>query len=240
MFCLEFIYFDQTVVYMRAENHNLHVSENVRLLGAYIQSDMKWISHVRNNRNSVLHSLNQRHGALKKIAMAASFKSRLTIANGIFMSKLVFMLPLWAGCSDYLVKALQVCQNDAARTVTKRGRYVSVRQILKECGWRSEKQEMFYHTVLLIHKVLVQKSPLYLHSRLTADGPYHYRTRYADTSSIRQSSSFQTSLSLCKESFRWRGVTNYEQLPQTLREIENLNLFKKKLDCWVKENIPTT
>ena len=225
---------------MLAENYVVRVSESERLLGAYIQSNMKWLDHVRNNRSSVLQSLNKRHGALKKIASVASFKSRLTIANGIFMSKLVFMIPLWAGCSDYLVKALQICQNDAARTVTKHGRYVPVQKILKECGWRSVKQEMVYHSVLMIHKILIQKSPSYLHSRLTADGSYYYRTRQADTSSIRQSSSFQTSLSLCKDSFRWRGVSHYEQLPHTLREIGNIGLFKKKLDCWVKENIPTT
>ena len=225
---------------MLAENYVVRVSESERLLGAYIQSNMKWLDHVRNNRSSVLQSLNKRHGALKKIASAASFKSRLTIANGIFMSKLVFMIPLWAGCSDYLVKALQICQNDAARTVTKHGRYVPVQKILKECGWWSVKQEMVYHSVLMIHKILIQKSPSYLHSRLTADGSYYYRTRQADTSSIRQSSSFQTSLSLCKDSFRWRGVSHYEQLPHTLREIGNIGSFKKKLDCWVKENIPTT
>ena len=225
---------------MLAENHVIRVSESERLLGAYIQSNMKWLDHVRNNRSSVLQSLNKRQGALKKIASVASFKTRLTIANGIFMSKLVFMIPLWAGCSDYLVKALQICQNDAARTVTKHGRYVPVQKILKECGWRSVKQEMVYHSVLMIHKILIQKSPSYLYSRLTADGSYYYRTRHADTSSIRQSRSFQTSLSLCKNSFRWRGVSHYEQLPHTLREIGNISSFKKKLDCWVKENIPTT
>ena len=198
---------------------------------------MKWNDNIRDNKNALLHSLNFRLGGLKKIASAACFKTRLAVANGIFMSKLTFMIPLWAGCSDYLVKALQVSQNNAARFVTRHGKSVSVKQLLKECGWRSVKQEIFYHSVLLVHKILLHQSPSYLHSQITADGNYQYGTRAASVSSIRQSQSFRTNLTLCKDSFRWSAVASYEQLPQNLREMENICAFKKNLNLWVKENI---
>ena len=224
----------QTEVIIRAENNVIRSTESERLLGAYINSNLKWNDHIRDNGNSMLYSLNHRHGALKQIAKAAAFKTRLTIANGIFMSKLTFMISLWAGSADFLIKSLQVCQNSVARTVTRHGRSVSVKQILKECGWRSVKQEIFYHTALMIHKILLQKSPSYLYDQLTADGTYGYVTRRACSSSIRQSKSFTTNLSLCKNSFRWRGVSCYEQLPSSLRAIESINHFKKELDCWLE------
>ena len=218
----------QTEVVINAENNVIRSTASERLLGAHINCNMKWNDHIWDNENSMLISLNQRHGALKKIVKAASFKTRLTIANGIFMSKLTFMMPLWAGCSDYLVRALQVCQNNVARTVTRHERSVSVKQILKECGWRSVNQEIFYHTALLIHKILLQKSPSYLYDQLTADGSYGYPTRRASSSSIRQSKSFKTSLTLCKKSFRWCGVSFYEKLPSSLREIQNVKSFQEK------------
>ena len=82
-------------VTIQAQNHIVRASETERLLGIYIQSNMKWTEHVRDSKFSVLQSLNVRHSALKAIASVASFKSRLTVANGIFMSKLTFTIPLW-------------------------------------------------------------------------------------------------------------------------------------------------
>ena len=154
------------------------------------------------------------------------------------MSKLIFMIPLWAGCQGFLINALQVCQNKAARSVTKHDMSIPVQQLLKECGWRSVRQEMQYHTILQVHKTLVQKNPVYLHSKLTADGSYAYRTRKTSTSSIRQSQAFKTKLSLCKDSFRWRGAALYESLPWELRGQQKMGIFKKKLDIWVRNNVP--
>ena len=198
---------------------------------------MKWVEHVRDNKCSIIQSLNGRLTALKKVAKVANFKTRLSVANGIFMSKLNFMMPLWAGCPDYLINGLQVCQNDAARIITKHDRAIPVKQLLKECGWRSVRQEMFYHTALLVHKIMSKKSPQYLYSTITADGSYGYDTRSSSFSSIRRGASFRTGLTLYTESFKWRGVAAYETIPASLRKIESIKLFKKELDSWVKKNI---
>ena len=216
----------------------IEVSQTERLLGAYIHQNMKWVEHIRNNKFSLIHSLNSRIGALKKVAKVASFKTRLSVANGIFMSKLNFMIPLWAGCAEYLASALQVCQNHAARIVTKHDKNIPVKQLLNECGWRSVRQEMYYHTAVLVHRIITQRRPTYLYSQLTADGSHGYQTRSSTTSNIRQSTSFNTSLTLCKESFKWRGAACYEGLPGSIRSIKNIKLFKKELDSWVRNNIP--
>ena len=106
------------------------------------------------------------------------------------------------------------------------------------CGWRSVRQERYYHTLLLVHKIILQKAPQYLYSRLTADGSYNYMTRSSSTSSIRRCKSFNTSLALCKDSFKWRGVDWYEALPLCLRSVHNVATFKLNLNSWIKINIP--
>ena len=141
------------------------------------------------------------------------------------MSKMIFMIPLWAGCQEFLINALQVIQNKAARNVTKHDMSTPVQQLLKECGWRSVRQEIHYHIILQVHKTLVQRNPMYLYSKLTADGSYAYRTRQNSTISIRQSQAFKTKLTFCKESFWWRGTAWYENLPWDLRGEYKLKLF---------------
>ena len=43
-----------------------------RLLGAYVHENLKWVEHVQNNKCSVIHSLNARYGALRKVAKFAN------------------------------------------------------------------------------------------------------------------------------------------------------------------------
>ena len=85
---------------------------------------MKWGEHVLNNDvlnndESLVRSLNTRVGALKKVSKVANFTNRKMIADGIFMSKLVYLIPLRGGSAKYLIKSLQTLQNKAARAVTK-------------------------------------------------------------------------------------------------------------------------
>ena len=68
------------------------------------------------------------------------------------MSKLIYLMPVWMGCDDYLVKALQVCQNKVARLVKKLDRYTLIKVLIQQCGWTPDRQLMTYHSLLLLHK----------------------------------------------------------------------------------------
>ena len=77
-------------------------------------TDMRWDEHILESDKSLVRALNMRLGALKKFSCVASFKTRKSIANGIFMSKLIYLMPLWSGCEEYLVPTSgpeQSCQN---------------------------------------------------------------------------------------------------------------------------------
>jgi hypothetical protein len=97
-------------------------SKSEKLLGGIIKQNLKFTEHIQDNDESMLKTLNKRLGALKKVAKSASFKSRKMIANGIIMSKLIYLIPLWSGCETYLLNSLQVVQNKAARVVTRCGK----------------------------------------------------------------------------------------------------------------------
>ena len=113
--------------------------------------------------------------ALKKLAINAPFKTRLMAANSVFISVLTYLIPLWGASEGYLMKALQVVQNKAARCVTKATWFTATRQILKQCGWMSIMQLAFYHTVLTMYKMLRSGNPMFLRNKLSRDFPYPTR-----------------------------------------------------------------
>ena len=42
----------------------------------------------------------------------------MTLANGLVISKICYLIQFWGGCEDYLFHSLQVKMNRAARSVT--------------------------------------------------------------------------------------------------------------------------
>ena len=206
-----------------------------QLLGIHIQDDLKWTEYIINNDKSLLKQLTSRLNALRMICGVASFKVRLMIANGIFCSKLIFQISLWGGAEDYLLKALQVVQNKAARFVSRRGKYTPITELLRQCGWLSVKQLVFYHSVLQIYKTIITTYPKYINSKLATQFPYN--TRLAESDSVRMGPEFKCKLELTEKSFMSRATISYNQLPSELRKITKLEKFKNDLKEWVQSNV---
>ena len=75
-------------------------------------------------------------------------------------------------------KSLQVIKNKAARVVTKLDWSTSSHALLSQCGWLSVHQLVVYHTVVLVHKVLLSGTPKHLFNLFNED--YNVKTRLAD------------------------------------------------------------
>ena len=70
-------------------------SKSEKLLGGFISQNLKFKEHIQDNENSMFKILNKRVGALKKVSKTASFKTRKMIANGVILSRLIYLIPLW-------------------------------------------------------------------------------------------------------------------------------------------------
>jgi hypothetical protein len=157
-----------------------------------------------------------------------------------FSAALVYGIALWGGCELGLLKSLQIIQNKAARFVTRRYRdehdhYIPTAELLKQCGWLSVKQLVFYRSVVLVFKTLKHQQPQYIFQKLNTTFPYD--TRLAESNAIRTGESFQPKLELTKKSFVHRATKSYNEIPGSLRQAQNVKTFQKKLKQWVMENL---
>ena len=139
------------------------------------------------------------------------------------------------GVIEYLLQALQVVQNKAARFVSRRGKYTPIAELLRQCGWLSVKQLVFYHSVLQIYKTILTTYPKYINSKLATQFPYN--TRLAESDSVRMGSEFKCKLELTEKSFMSRATISYNKLPSELRKITKLEKFKNELKEWVQSNV---
>ena len=155
-----------------------------KLLGCYISKDMTWAEYIKVNKENLMKSLNMRLRAVRKIRYLTNFKNRKMIAEGIFMSKLSYLIALWGGCGIGLKRSLQAIQNKAAQAVTRGDWSAPSKELLRQCGWLSVNQLIFYHSVLLVYKVKQRTHPRYLHI-MHNSWTYPYLTRQAETGLIR-------------------------------------------------------
>ena len=220
------------------DTESIETTESEKLLGGIIHQNLKWGEHIADNESSLLKSLSTRLNALKKICCHSDLKTRLMIANGLFMSKLIYLLPVWGGAGTGLMRMLQVVQNTAARYVTRSSWYTPSTDLMKSCNWMSMKQLSAYHSLVITHKTLLSKEPQYLYDKFN-NTQYPCNTRLSANNSIRIYGSFNADLSLTLSSFRWRSSGLYNTLPVGLRAQTRVSGFKSDLKGWVKQNIDT-
>ena len=220
-------------VQLKAGSHAINPTETETLLGCNINQNLKWQTHIQAGESSLTRQLTRRLNALQKVSVHSTFKTRLAAANGVFMSVLAYLIPLWGGCEDYLVRALQVLQNRAARQVTKLSWFTPTRQLLHQCGWLSIKQLIYYHSALTVFRITKSRSPFYLSQNLVTEHPYP--TRLATGGGIRSEGIFGGPRS---RSFFIRAPRDFNNIPADIRNCKTLPAFKQKLKNWVKTNIP--
>ena len=74
----------------------IETSRSEKLLGGLISQNLKFKEHIQNDENSMLRVLNVRINALKLVCNLTGFKTWKMIANGVILTKLIYLVPLWA------------------------------------------------------------------------------------------------------------------------------------------------
>ena len=194
---------------------------------------------MQDNDKSVLKSLNKRLNARKQIKRVTSFSQRLAIANGIFNSKVIFLISVWGGTESYLLNSLQIVINKAMRVVCNVGKSVRVEELQRRTNWLSVRQAAIYHSLMAARKILCTQQPKYLYEKLSEalrferERQHDYETRYGAVQAAPR-------LALISASWRYRVVELYRSLPADIMELpvggSGDTVYKKLLRKWVSTN----
>ena len=93
-------------------------------------------------------------------------------------------------------------------------------------GWMTVAQLVFYHTMMAVYRIRMAGEPELLAKKLNRE---NFRGNLITPS---------TRLNVVKNSFTFRGAMEWSTLPDSLRSLNNIGLFKKRLREYTKSNIP--
>ena len=191
------------------------------LLGCQIEPGLKWHKQI----DELLKKLKKRLTALENLRNIIPYHLRKTITEGIFTSVLVYCLPVFGGCDKFEIEALQVMQNKAARLVTHSSLRVPRKEIFSQLGWLTVNQLIYYHSALSTYRIRQEREPEYLSTLMNRDN---------ERGSIIVPN---TTLTLAKKSFCFRGSTQWNSIPVHIRNTIKISQFKMKLKSWILLNI---
>ena len=190
--------------------------DHCRLLGANLNKDATWVHHLELGEKPILKILRLTLGVLTHISKNMSSKCRLLLANGLFLSKMIYLLPMWGGLTEKNARKLQVIMNKCARMVLGANRRTRTRDLMIRCGWLYYKELVKFHSLVMMHKTVNIGSPHNLRSKL-------------DIQPDKTIVSNPACLKITARSYRWRATQDWNDLPSHIRTLDKLSLFKSTL-----------
>ena len=200
-------------VVVQAGAHTITPSQSHVLLGATVGQNLKWDDHILRNKHSLMNQLRSRLNGLSLVCRYANFKTRLMVGQGIFLSKLCYLIQIWGGTSAQLIKNCQVMQNKAMQIITGMHWFTPTGVLLQKC------------------KVIINQSPTYLYNKIHPESTHN--TRH----SVKFGENFTGKTERSQSSFCYRGVKLYNKIPLEITRVQNLQTFKAKLKTWIRINV---
>ena len=149
----------------------------------------------------------------------------ITIINLLVFSKRFYCSSMWASTTKKNIARLQKVQNFAARIVTDARKYDHITLILKELHWLPLAKQLEVRDTLMAFKCIKGLAPPFLCNKFTARSQVHTRnTRNNDKHNIPFCRS-----ATGQRSFSYRAAQLWNDLPESLKNMESFNVFKNAI-----------
>ena len=194
--------------------------KHLKILGCNIQNTTSWQTHIDGDKDSLLPKLRKQLGLLKFIGKEMTFQGRKLLANGLILSRLCYIMPIWGGTPHKYRKKLQIVLNNTARWVSNSSKRTSKSKLMKTLGWLDINELIEYQSLNTMWKLVHLRKPESMFENISVDNNFIIETsepRLINTST----------------SFRWRTTLLWNELPQEIRMIASLPRFKNKIKLWI-------
>jgi hypothetical protein len=160
--------------------------------------------------------------------------TRLTLYKAPIAPHFEYCSTVMWNMSSKNFKILQRLQNKAMRIIIRCHKRTHVKDMLEVLCWMSIEQRVIFNTLLFIFKIKNNLVPEYLCKKISKNSEMHeHNTRKCNDFFIKS----QSSAALKKSVFQ-SGLSEYNKMPNDLKNEMSVNGFRRKLSNYVKLNYP--
>ena len=203
------------------DGSSIEPSTAVRNLGVIFDQHLTMEKQVNSVARSCFFHL-RNIGRLRNCLTIDATKS---LVNGLVTSRLDYCNALLNGVSGQLVQSLQKVQNASARLITRTKKYDHITPVLIDLHWLPVKYRIQYKVLINAFRALHSTAPPYISELVSFHRPGR-ALRSAGQHKL-QVPRYKT---VCGgRSFGASAPRLWNELPNSLRAIDDLSLFKSKL-----------
>ena len=197
----------------------LELKESIKILGVHLDHKLNWSKHVQEVNKKANYAVRN----LQRVNMLIPFKPRILLYNSLIASHFNYADTVWAGCSMKDQNKLQRTQNLAVKSILGMRKNESARDALKTAKLLPLAEKRKIHEGVFIHKGLQNKLPLSVCKQYA-----QHKTSNNSRSSERKILGIPPHKSeKFKSSPLYRTITTWNSIPQKIKEIENMDTFKR-------------
>ena len=193
-----------------------------RILGANLQNILTWDAHLSKGKKSILPAVRRQIGMIYKLSTGMSEKAKLKLMNALAVSKLTYAICMWGNSTSNHIRKAQVVLNSAARLVTGLKKTTRQQTLMTRCNWLDIPEMTSYYSLTQLWKTVYWRLPLYLKEQIVVEDD-------------RRLSCCTPRLQLTTNNYRHKTIRNWNQLPDHLREENNIKIFNTEIRKWILE-----
>ena len=194
-----------------------------RILGINLQANLTWTNHLEVGPKAVLPTLRKNLGMVRNLGKKLPSGSRNTLARGMVLSRLNYLLGIWGGATNNMIRKAQILQNTAARWATNSSRKIKIKNLLNKAGWFSIIEMTKISTTTQMWKLVRNKTPRRMSEDISVD-PASWKILTTEPR-----------LMFSKQSFLYRASRDWNSLPSHIRSNSKLGSFKNQVKSWILE-----
>ena len=142
--------------------------------------------------------------------------------NGIIISRLMYLIPMWGGHVTNTWPKFKPLWTTVQDLFLGRGTRTKTLELMVHCNWMTVKEMAELYTLIAMFRIVKMGIPEYVGDKINMD-----QDNLVFTSRHRIQNS--------ADNFRWRGVTSWNTMPPHLRQINKISQFKTQVKIWLKE-----
>lgn len=207
------------------ENKNIEWVIDIKYLGCIIDNNLTLKKHCEYIQKRISRKLFFFSRVAKNLSMAA----RITVFKTIIQPHFDYCATLLYLGEDGPIQALQVLFNRGMRIILRCNRYTPISLMPTVLKWFSVRQRLYYFAMIFIFKMTRGMLPSYFEEFITLRGEIHsYSTRRVNDFHIMRTRNSSTMLSLF-----YKGMNEFNHLPDEIKNVATLEKFKMKLKRYI-------
>ena len=155
------------------DGRQLERVQNHTQLGITFNDSLTWDGHIRDRCTAAM----RRVTLLKQLAFKIPRYTKLTIYTSFIRPLLEYGSVLFDNCTTELSHKMENVQRQAALTITGAYKHTKHLNLLKELGLAPLSQRRIISKVVLVYKMITNRTPQYLHTLLPQTRPGRYQIR---------------------------------------------------------------